>query len=891
MLSEYGTILSALAINIILVFIMYKLGIYFNNLIYKKSNYLENLVQIKEFLKKVDINDYINWVEKTQIKDSYRNAGKFFRYKSNYYKKEPLVKRFNLIYQNFDGFITSHNNIFIKSQKEKLKSFFDDIEGKNLDEQQRNAIITDEYSNLVIAGAGSGKTLTIIGKIKYLLENRKIKPEEILLLSFTRKTVDELNERLLKLNIDPVASSFHKLGYSIIKSQNKKVPGVPNENILLNVINDFLNNEASKDEKISNAYLEYLGCYMNIPKEMDEFESLGDKIMEEKGVNLETLKSRYDNKYISGTNLLNTIQGERVKSTEELTIANFLFFHGIKYKYEKRYTHTDYNYQPDFYLTEYDIYLEHFGVDESNRARWLNSVKEKEYVDGMLKKKEVHKQNNTKLICTYSYYNKKNLLKDKLRELLESNGVKLKAIDVEKVYEKIKQNDKNFGSELNRLLISFVNLCKSRNLKKSSIINLYKEISVNQTKFFNERQNLFLKFAIPIFEKYTSVLKKENEIDFNDMINTATKTILSNEINFKYKYIIVDEYQDISYSRFNLIKTIRDKCSATIMCVGDDWQSIYRFAGSDISLFSEFEKYFGKSEQLLIEKTYRNSQNLIDISKNFILKNKNQITKNPISEKENITHPIKFIYYNDNLEEEFINQIKLLKDRNRNKPILVLGRHFFDLEDLISKSINKRISYDKRLNKIKIKDVPDLEINFLTVHSSKGIEADNVIILNLKNHITGFPNKLTDDRILEPLLSKSEGYNYAEERRLFYVALTRTKNEVVLMINQNESIFINELIKDNNEIIIENLNNEVVHCHYCKKGVLEIRINKFDNSKFLGCSNYPICNETINDISVLENSKLCPKCHSGFVVQKKSKHGIFWSCTNYPYCSWKAKLK
>ena len=481
--------------------------------------------------------------------------------------------------------------------------------------------------------------------------------------------------------------------------------------------------------------------------------------------------------------------------------------------------------------------------------------------------------------------------KDKLQELLECNGVKLKEVNYDEVYEKIKQNDKNFGSELNRLIISFINLCKSRNLDKSSITNLYQQPSIYPDKFFNERQNLFLKFAIPIFEKYNEVLKKENEIDFNDMINSATKTILSNEIDFEYKYIIVDEYQDISYSRFNLIDAIRDKCGATIMCVGDDWQSIYRFAGSDISIFSDFEKYFGKSEQLLIEKTYRNSQNLIDISKKFILKNKSQIIKNPISEKKNITHPIKFIYYNDNLEEEFINQIKLLNDKYGNKPILVLGRHFHDLEDLISMSLNKKIMHDKKTNRIRVKDIPDLEINFLTVHSSKGIEADNVIILNLKNHITGFPNKLTDDRILEPLLSKSEGYNYAEERRLFYVALTRTKNEVVLMINQNESIFINELIKDNSEIIINNQNNELVHCHFCKKGVLEIRINKSDNSKFLGCSNYPICNETINDISVLENSKLCPKCFSGFVIQKESKHGMFWSCTNYPYCSWKAKSK
>jgi len=628
---------------------------------------------------------------------------------------------------------------------------------------------------------------------------------------------------------------------------------------------------------------------MNIQNEMDENECLGDKIDEERGINLETLKSMYDIKTPLAKNNLNTIQGERVKSVEELTIANFLFLNGIKYKYEKKYPYTDYNYQPDFYLTEYDIYLEHFGVDESNRAKWLNSLKEKEYIDLMQKKKETHKQNNTKLICTYSYFNKQNLLKDKLSELLESNGVKLNETNVDEVYEKIKQNNSNFGIELNRLIISFINLCKSRGLDAFSIKKLYKETSVYQSKFFNERQNLFLKFAIPIFDKYNAVLKKENEIDFNDMINAATKTILFNEIDFPYKYIIVDEYQDISHSRFNLIKTIRDKCSATLMCVGDDWQSIYRFAGSDISLFSEFESCFGKSEQLLIEKTYRNSQNLIDISKKFILKNKIQINKNPTSNKKNVKHPIKFVYYNDNLEEEFINQIKFFKDKYGNKPILVLGRHFHDLEDLISMSSNKRIKYDKKGNKIKVKEISDTEINFLTVHSSKGVESENVIILNLKNHITGFPNKLTDDKILEPLLSKPEGYGYAEERRLFYVALTRTKNEVVLMINQNQSIFINELIKDNNEIVAKKLNSQVVNCNYCKKGTLEIRINKSDNSQFLGCSNYPICNETINDITVLEDSKLCPKCLCGFVVQKKSKYGLFRSCTNYPNCSWKER--
>jgi len=187
MLSDYGTIISII-VTAIFGFIIYKvLDNYFNNLIYKNSNYLENLARIKEFLKEVNsFKDYVNWVEKKQIKNSYHNSGIFFRDKTNFYKKEPLVKKFNDIYQNFDAFIIKQNKDFVNTQKENLESFFDDIEGKKLDEQQRDAIITDEYSNLVIAGAGSGKTLTIIGKVKYLLEDRKIKPEDILLLSFTR---------------------------------------------------------------------------------------------------------------------------------------------------------------------------------------------------------------------------------------------------------------------------------------------------------------------------------------------------------------------------------------------------------------------------------------------------------------------------------------------------------------------------------------------------------------------------------------------------------------------------------------------------------------------------------------------------------------------------------
>src|SRR5690606_4871136 len=283
-----------------------------------------------------------------------------------------------------------------------------------------------------------------------------------------------------------------------------------------------------------------------------------------------------------------TIQGERVKSVEELMIANFLYLNGIEYEYEKPYPHGDVMYRPDFYLTDYDIYLEHFGVDEHNRAGWLSAFNEQKYVDEMLLKRETHKTHNTKLLETYSYYNRDNVLLQKLQEMLEAEQVAFKPRDTKDIYEKVSNNDQNFGKEIIKLIESFINLSKSRRRKHKALIKLMSEKRKIQNEFMYERQEMFLQFALPILEKYDNTLKERNELDFNDMINLATEFITDNKPTYSYKYIIIDEYQDISFSRFNLIMEIRKLSGARLVCVGDDWQSIYRFAGSDISLFSNF---------------------------------------------------------------------------------------------------------------------------------------------------------------------------------------------------------------------------------------------------------------------------------------------------------------
>lgn len=855
-----------------------------------------NLERINSFfdtLQKFD--DYVTWVHRDEIKLTYSEVWNFFKEKSNFYKKEQSVEEFNTVFQNFDTYIENYNKDYVLTQKRELSEYFDDIEGKKLDEQQRTAVLTDEYSNLIIAGAGSGKTLTIIGKVKYLLENKNVKPENILLLSFTKKTVTELNERLQNMGLDTRATTFHKLGYDIIKKHDSGLPSIANENTLFNVINEYLDHSIFIDSKALEAYITYVACYMNIPEENDNYDSLGNKLETEKGVDFQTLKAKCDDEPLNKVALssLDTIQGEKVKSVEELTIANFLYLNGIEYEYEKKYPFTtSFVYSPDFYLPDYDIYLEHFGVDENNRAKWLTPFNEKKYVEEMESKRETHKENNTKLLETYSYFNKNNVLLEKLRKMLEDENVIFKPRDTEEIYNKIVDSENKFGKEITSLIATFINLCKSRQLSYDDIVFLFSNRQKAFTDFEFKRQLIFLKFAIPILKKYDQFLRDKETIDFNDMINHATDLVKEKRPGFSFQYIIIDEYQDISYSRFNLIKEIRSLSKARIICVGDDWQSIYRFTGSDISLFSNFEKYVGKYEKLFIEQTYRNSQSLIDITSNYIQKNTKQIKKNPTSKKKDHKNPLRFAYYSqNNAEEILINEIQRLADKNKSSSVLVLGRHKFDINEFIRLTPNSRIKYYERIDRLEIKGLEELNIKFITVHKSKGLEADNVILINLKNHLLGFPNKMTDDPMLSLLLSDNESYRFAEERRLFYVALTRTKNEVVLLIPNEVSLFAEELVKDIQFLISGNNKHlSKTNCPYCQTGNLVIRKRKSNHNHFLGCSNYPSCDQTFNNIEILDNTVLCSSCKSGFMVKRQGKFGDFLGCTNYPKCKNTIKL-
>lgn len=890
---EYFFILTLLIITIYIGYIILN-G---NN---KKNDpiFQENVGKINRFLDEVNEakKGYFTNSIKEHLLEAYKDQYRFCRIGSLRGVKDENISLFKETYYNINELVEKWNEDYVENELLENLDLFNNIDGKTLDEQQRRAVVVDEDNNLVLAGAGSGKTLTISGKVKYLVDVKNIKSDEILLISFTKKAADEMNKRISqKLDLSVEAKTFHKLGLDIIKHKRKKTPDISDS--LNKVIDKYFKETIYKNNSNFKKLTTFYGCYVNIPKDIDEFENLGEYYKYYKSIDLTTIKGKYEMQKLNEIqeNELKsekkTLSGEQVKSIEEVMIANYLYLNGVKYIYEYKYpydTQDNYrkNYRPDFYLPDYDIYIEHFGISKNYKTPWLSKIEEQKYLDAIKWKRELHEKYGTTLVETYSYYNTEGILLTKLESKLIKLGVKFSAVDCEDIYNTIIDNkeDKYF-KEFRKLISTFIGLFKSRGFILKNFEGLSSEAITIKNGFLRERNLLFLNIVKPIYIYYQELLEKNNEIDFNDMIIDATKIVKNNEANFSYKYIIIDEYQDISKSRFDLIKEIKKQTNAKLMCVGDDWQSIYRFTGSEIDFFTNFENYVGYYELLKIEKTYRNSQQLINTASKFVMKNKNQLRKDLKSEIK-LTDPISIIYYKDDIFDAINRSIdNIVKEFGNKSEAVILGRNNFDVK-VFENNINYKVIKKDNDVIIKSKIYPKLALNYLTAHKSKGLEAENVIIINLENSITGFPNQMTDDPVLDLVLTQSDNFIYSEERRLFYVALTRTRNKSYLIAPQNKSsIFCDELVKDLN-INIELLDNDdfekKVLCPKCREGNLIIRAD-INKSEFLGCSNYPLCNFTTKSIEILDKTIICNSC-GGYMVERSGYNGKFLGCSNYPKC-------
>lgn len=712
-----------------------------------------------------------------------------------------------------------------------------------LDQDQIDVILDDSNFSLIIAGAGTGKTTTMVAKVKYLVDIQKVDPRKILVLSYARKNVVELRNKINEaLNIPADISTFHSLGYKYIRSifQDLKC-SVIDDNRRRDIFTKFFKTEVYPDniadfiEVFNTDYIKgYRWFYGNFFKE--NYQNF---------ISFDEYFKAYKNKKLSEINdlkqalneLINertycehpkTIRGEFVKSSGEAIIANFFTRNGIDYQYEKIYEEVlpdNATYRPDFTLQigGQTIYVEYFGIKDKSTPYTIA------YAKNRAKKEQYHREHGNKFI-SLEYDPDNNYLKI-LETELKNYGFKFNPRSDRELYEILL--DSNPLAELFNLETFFFKVIDS--VKSSPDRDNYSDIITKELNNFNNTFNENLtpeqskkiainqwKWFLKFFKFYQNELhpsKQFHEFDYADLIYFAHKYIKELDKNsFNYDYVLIDEYQDISLERYHLLKETIERTKAKLTAIGDDWQSIYAFSGSRIEYMYNFKKYFPEAKQLSIRKTFRNTQSLINTAGEFIMRNENQIKKTLISSKTNIQRPILFLFFDsekntpqENGEIEILHESILRVHKNfPDDTILVLGRRNSDINKLFNyKTINQddtesflfKNDLDTKIQVINTADKNFL-IDAMTIHKSKGLTYDWVFITGLDKN---FPLKDRNDFWLIQLFKNKkidEQIEDAEERRVFYVALTRCTKKVILLTNHNSSKrskFIDELsqiIKD-----------------------------------------------------------------------------------------------
>ena len=492
----------------------------------------------------------------------------------------------------------------------------------------------------------------------------------------------------------------------------------------------------------------FLGYYFDLTEDVFKYDNMNQYHLFKATQDYETLKSGLG-EYVKKveqqrSKRVKTLTGEFLRSVQEVQIANFLYLNGIDYEYERVYPHSllskNKKYTPDFYISqgEHVAWLEHYALSENGYSSIFTPQQIKRYKKSISDKRELHKNFKTTLIETWSLYSDKRPLMDHLREALEKEGFVLKPRDLTEVYKKIVDTGKDkYIYKLIYFMMQFIEQYKTTGYDAGGFDILRKKTD-------NVRSLLFLAIAEEVYHYYQNELKQRNEIDFADMINDAhyyLHEIEKQNIELPYKYIIIDEFQDIARQRFNLTKRLSEITQAKVVAVGDDWQSIYAFSGSDITLFTRFLELMGAGTELKITHTYRNSQELIDIAGGFVQKNTSQIRKQLVSPKH-LENPIVIEPFDDSVQpmkslaallESIIE--KIINEFGEKSSILLIGRYNYDMYKLF----NTGAFFELPNNRVQSKKYPNANLTFMTAHSSKGLGYDNVILINMFEGKFGFP--------------------------------------------------------------------------------------------------------------------------------------------------------
>jgi DNA helicase-4 len=729
--------------------------------------------------------------------------------------------------------VKRRNTRFVADELVRCKDYFDGVEKTPLTKEQRIASVVFEDRNLLVAAAGSGKTSTIVGKIGYALLTKQYLPKDLLVLAFNNDAAAELGERInttlsaqLPQGVRINAKTFHALGLDIMAAAEGKKPSVANSAegrgladtvLVVPLVRQCLRS----DPAFAADWVMFRTVCFKPARNPAEFESVAA---------WKTFVGAHGEYSIGKAGFL-TIQGEIVKSQGELAIANWLYVQGVEYEYERPYEYETADrehrqYRPDFYFPAIRTYLEHYALDGNGRPPAAFGEK---YSESMKWKAELHASKATTLITTTFSEFVSGELFTKLERELKARGQQFSPRPIGVVLKGLNKMQKaNFSA----FLRTAMKHAKSNEVDEATLLS---RAESSPEPF---RALVFVRILCKLMLAYEAHLQENREIDFEDMIIRAAHDVEANRYRHDFKLILVDECQDMSQSRAKLIKALLTQVpDAKLFAVGDDWQSIYRFAGSDIDVFTRFANYFGVTATNYLTQTFRSNQGITDIAAAFVQKNPSQVSKrvkahDPKSEGAVVVRRYATLEEMDRVCRDSLEEIAKFAHPGNRLPVFLLGRYRLQKPQAL-------VEWQTQF--------PILDITFRTAHSSKGLGADYVIVLGLHTGSYAFPSEINDDPLLQLVMPQAESFPNAEERRLFYVAMTRARHGVYLLgSHHSPSAFLAELVNDNStstKVRFEGVApGRAETCPECRRGTLAKRTGKF--GEFFGCSNYPSCKYT-----------------------------------------------
>ncbi|WP_291398496.1 UvrD-helicase domain-containing protein [Devosia sp.] len=753
------------------------------------------------------------------------------------------------------GIRDRYNREFLRSELAAFRAFFDDLDGRSLSDQQREACIRLEDNNLLVASAGSGKSATMVGKVAYVLEKKLYRPEEILVLAFNKSAADELKVRIAKqMNVDEDAvgcrvTTFHALGRGIIQEVEGRPPQLANwvEHPAgeAKAIEEIIQDLAKADSEFQRLWIELLILHpkADIPREVFDSDTEYERYVSER-------RSK-------GRASIRALGDIYVKSLQEQSIANWLWLNSVEFEYEKQVAVDDVDddcdeddedgaedvgaddeadavrhVHPDFYYPATKTVHEHFAINADGTSPFANYVMHAE------SKRRGYREAEMDFFETTSAQATDGTLLTVLKSELERREIPLVQRSPDEIQKAI---NPRVVKHYHQLIGTCIKHIRSSQLTLDMLFERAKALHDK------ERARIFARVIWLITEAYSKKLADAGRIDFDSMIGDATRLVETRRYVSPYSLILVDEFQDISEPRANLIKALRQQNPfAKVFAVGDDWQSIYRFAGSDISIFTRFKENFGTSWQGRLEQTYRCNQLIADVAAKFVQRNPAQLKKSVRSTRPAISKSIRVVPVKPvRGKVDYGPACRQVLERLDGFLGGIAGHWRTDAKPKLKALVLWRYNYLDPFEG-RIPKFDHLEVEAFSFHRAKGLEADYTILIDVSEGDYGVPSRIEDDELLHLVIPEPETFPYAEERRLFYVALTRASRGVFLLTNADQqSRYIDELADiAGKEIRFEGVDGQALPaCPKCWAGYLVERRSK-KRASFMGCSRYPECRHT-----------------------------------------------